>query len=110
MVINNPETALDSQARPAPIHYLDAASLLLAECGAEQTGAEGAGPADHPSLAARHRPELHGLRGLAIALVVSFHEINIKRIDTSADLIGLIVTTFALMFIFRWLRVLSAAR
>ena len=43
VVINNPETALDSQARPAPIHYLDAASLLLAECGAEQTGAEGAG-------------------------------------------------------------------
>mgnify|MGYP002008086092 CR=1 FL=1 len=32
---------------------------------------------------------------LAIALVVSFHEINIKRIDTSADLIGLIVALIA---------------
>ena len=43
MVINNPETNLDSQARPPALAFLDASSLLLAQCGAEQSGAEDAG-------------------------------------------------------------------
>ncbi|SDU36436.1 TRAP transporter large permease subunit [Stappia sp. ES.058] len=32
---------------------------------------------------------------LAIAMIVSFHEINIKRIDTSADVLGLVVALIA---------------
>ncbi|WP_165368645.1 acyltransferase family protein [Serinicoccus sediminis] len=53
--------------------------------GGAGTGHQGVGPADHPSLAARHRPELHGLRGLAIALVVLFHVFGDGRVSGGID-------------------------
>ncbi|MDE0884998.1 MAG: CHAT domain-containing protein, partial [Myxococcota bacterium] len=43
VVINNPETNLDTPAAPPAVDYLDASSLLLAACGAERSGAEAAG-------------------------------------------------------------------
>jgi filamentous hemagglutinin family protein len=43
VVINNPETNLDTPVAPPAVDYLDASSLLLAACGAEQSGAEAAG-------------------------------------------------------------------
>lgn len=42
--------------------------------------------------------------------VLPDHSYAVLTVYAVGDLIGLIVTTFALMFIFRWLRVLSAAR
>lgn len=40
---------------------------------------------DHPLLTARYRPELHGLRGLAIALVVIFHVFGSGRVSGGID-------------------------
>ncbi|WP_299519188.1 acyltransferase family protein [uncultured Serinicoccus sp.] len=45
----------------------------------------GPGPVLHPSLTARYRPELHGLRGLAIALVVVFHVFGDGRVSGGID-------------------------
>lgn len=39
----------------------------------------------HPLLTNRHRPELHGLRGLAIALVVLFHVFGDGRVSGGID-------------------------
>ncbi|WP_191090919.1 acyltransferase family protein [Serinicoccus hydrothermalis] len=40
---------------------------------------------DHPILDAQHRPELHGLRGLAIVLVVLFHVFGDGRVSGGID-------------------------
>ncbi|MFK5690322.1 acyltransferase family protein [Ornithinimicrobium sp. LYQ92] len=39
----------------------------------------------HPVLSSRYRPELHGLRGLAIALVVLFHVFGDGRVSGGID-------------------------
>ncbi|GAA4869386.1 acyltransferase family protein [Serinicoccus chungangensis] len=46
---------------------------------------EGSGATAHPSLTARYRRELHGLRGLAIALVVVFHVFGDGRVSGGID-------------------------
>lgn len=45
VVINNPVTAIESQAAPPNISYLDASSMLRAQCGSDRSGeaAEGGG-------------------------------------------------------------------
>ncbi|WP_022925183.1 acyltransferase family protein [Serinicoccus marinus] len=51
-------------------------------------GGAGRGPrseVEHPVLEAHHRPELHGLRGLAIALVVVFHVFGDGRVSGGID-------------------------
>ncbi|MFP6640378.1 MAG: tetratricopeptide repeat protein, partial [Myxococcota bacterium] len=42
VIINDPETAIESQVKPPPVAYMDASSLLLERCGARPGGA-GAG-------------------------------------------------------------------
>ncbi len=43
VILNNPETAIESQVIPPNVSYLDASSMLLAQCGRQPGGAEDGG-------------------------------------------------------------------
>ena len=43
VIFNNPETAIESQVVPPNVSYVDASSLLLAQCGRQRGGSPGAG-------------------------------------------------------------------